>query len=207
MHYLGIYLNEGDAPSTFVIIHKKFKNLRKYYELIDVNRFSSPTDFSEIISKVSSIYNDRNYLKIKRVFSQDGRPSKKVPANPKIITGFKDKDINPFDDIRKNEIPVECLLIEQGGRDKKEEKEAITLGKNYAVDYHHMERTLSDVLIQKRLAINCTSPYAKDIKEVIQNFDTRTTSNPLFSCDLNYFLHAVSIPVWFTENVRQIKRY
>jgi len=112
VYYLGIYLNKNRSkPSAYAIIEKQLKNLKKQYYVIDVNEFPVGAGFSVIEEKIMKTFHDRSLLIVKKVFSQDRRPAKKVPAYPVIICGFDPEQGNPFTPIRQKEIPVECIML------------------------------------------------------------------------------------------------
>lgn len=207
MNYMGIFYNNEGRPSAFSVINKDLKQVKKNYTVLDIGIFSSTADFSEIDEKMVSIYNSREFITKKRVFSQDGKPPKNRHSPPKMIAGFMDQGKNPFTHIRKKEIPVECLYIEDDKKQASSPGKELTLGSDYFIQLEDIYQSAIKILKQDRLSIESKSPLASKISQMKDRFDSKTGLEPVFTGEDKHLFLAVFIPLWFTENIRRIVRY
>lgn len=205
MYYLGIYLNkDASGLSAYALVEKQLKNLKKQYAVIDVNEFPIGVRFSDIEEKIMTTIHDRSLLIVKKVFSQDRRPPKKVPAFPVAVCGFDPEKGNPFTPVRQKEIPVECVILSEDVTHQTKDAQ-LTLGDNHFVPRYHVLKTFSRVLNQKRFETDSTGFQSAD--RSFRNHILKARGNPAISLPDTPLLMAMAIPVWFAEHVRKIKRY
>ncbi len=197
MFYAGVKLGGNADFTTFVIVEKTLKNLKKHYVLKEIRQFSSDTDYREIENEIIKTYNDRKFIVNKRVFSQDRRPAKTVKAHPAIVVSFTGTDTSQADSLRKRKIPAEGIAIYDGNKWRKEDYGPICLGNNYYVPEGELIRNLSSVFGQNRLIIEDETLLAENLITEINTLELKE----------NDIISALSMPIWFCENVRIIKRY
>ncbi len=199
-------ISQGEA-TAFVIIEKSLKNLKKHYVMKSVRVFPSDTDIADIENEFEAIYNDRNLTVSRRVFSQDRRPAKRVKIPPLIVMAFTGTDTSRVVRLRKRKIPAEGISLCKEDTWRKEDYGPICLGNNYYVPEHEPLRIMTAVLQEGRLIIEGNIPDAENLIREI----TRSHSGPLPCCaesrSRENIISALSLPVWFSENVRTIRRY
>ncbi|QTA93716.1 hypothetical protein [Desulfonema magnum] len=197
MFYAGVKFGENADFTSVVIVEKTLKNLKKYYILREIKQFSSDTDYREIENEIIKIYNDRKFIVSKRVFSQDKRPAKTIKAHPAIVVSFTGTDTRQADSLRKRKIPAEAIAICDGDSWRKEDYGPICLGNNYYVPQGDLIRNLSAVFGQHRLVIETEIPFAENLIKELNGSELKEES----------LISALSMPIWFCENIRVIKRY
>lgn len=207
MYYFGVYLNPAPSmPSAYALIDKQLKNLKKEYRILDLNEFPSSATLSEVEEKIIAIYNDRALLTIKKRFSQDRRPSKKVAVFPTIVCGVEEAAGNPFAETRKKEIPVERLIFSNAPEEEPAKRE-LTLGADTYVPREAVFQAYLTVVSQGRLQgarefLGASFPD-QALGPVPAQSDGKAMEHiPAFPC-----LMALSAPLWFAETVRKISRY
>ncbi|MDM8525296.1 hypothetical protein QUF80_18145 [Desulfococcaceae bacterium HSG8] len=204
MFFSGMVLGKNEDSATHVIIKKRLKNVKKQYHLEDIMRFPPGTGYSEIESHIIKTYNDRKFIINKRVFSQDRRPAKSVRMYPTVIAGFTGTDTTRIDALRKKKIPVEGIAVYDEKKWRKEEYGQICLGNNYYVPGGELLRNLVRVFQQGRLVIEDHIPFAELLSSELTHL---SLTEKLSETKHTGIISALSLPVWFCENIRVIRRY
>lgn len=214
MYLVGIYADPVVRPSVAVFLEFSMKTLKKRYHVREIRQWANNENV-EIDSDIASIHADDRYTVMRRVFSQDRRPARNVPTPPTLVMHFRKTDSARIDRLRERNIPVEGFAIRSEGEWEKEDYRTICLGNNYFVPGADVQAAVSKVVCENRLGIDRDlSPAA-----LIAKFVNRIDRIPLFGMnpaspggpDLNSeqrnILIALSLPIWFRETVRQIRRY
>jgi len=207
MFFLGVNFGENTDFITFVIIKKTLKNVKKHYHLSMVKQFPSGTVYSEIENEIIRIYNAREFIVNKRVFSQDRRPAKNVRAYPAIVADFTDADTSRIDSLRKKKIPVEGISVYNGDTWQKEDYGPICMGNDYYLPEGELKRNLSTVFNQNRLSIDDEISSADLIRKLTHLEMKEEDTEGRLKKSQEDVISALAMPVWFCENVRLIRRY
>jgi hypothetical protein len=200
MFYTGITVT---ANATLVIAEKRLKNVQKHYHLKAVKRF--PSDDAEIEKEIGNIFNDRKFIVKKRVFSQNRRPAKNVRANPVIVMEFKQEDKQRIDKLREKRIPVEGISQCNETEWRKEDYGPIALGNNYYIPDGDCLKNLLTVFQQGRLIIDTDD--VSTAKGLTDELNTVLNPDELLNTHHSDIFSALSLPVWFCETIRIIRRY
>jgi len=195
-------ISDGEA-AALVIIEKSLKNLQKHYLIKSVRVFPSDTDCADIENEIAALYNDPNLTVTRRVFSQDRRPAKRVKIPPLIVIAFTGTDTSRLVRLRKRKIPAEGISLCKEETWRKEDYGPICLGNNYYVPEYEPMRIMTAVLEQHRLIIEENMPDAENLIREISRDHTLTHGDE----NRRNIISALSLPLWFSENVRVIKRY
>ncbi len=211
MFYLGIYFDETVDSAPLVILRKKFINVKKHYYIDEIRACFLPADIEQTQCKIDNICSDRKYIKTKRVFSQDKRPARIILAPPIIVAGSATKN-GKINLLRKKRIPIEGVFIQDGNGWRKEEYHRICLGNNYFVPRAVLFNCLMNVYSQNRLIFEIDMAAADDLEKSLDAcsdgvFNKNHSSIRTPPDDLKAMLFSLAIPIWFCENVREIKRY
>ncbi len=203
MFLLGVTSEKTTDITTFVIIQKTQKKVKKHYYLVAVNRVSN--DLSGVVKKIITFYNDKEYIINKRIFNQNGRPAKTVKAHPKILIDLAGTGADWVKELRLKKIPVEGFSINTSGDQKK--KCTIGLGDDYYVPFHDLVESLLSPFYQNRLEINNKIIYKEKIVEILKSINRDNASVYLSESEYKDIIRAISIPVWFREKIRYSRRY
>ena len=212
MFFLGVNFGESAGSATYVVLKKTLKNIKKHYHLNAIKRFPSGIDYPEIENEIIKTYNDRKFIVNKRIFSQDRRPAKNVRVCPTIVAGFTGMDTDQIDNLRKKKIPVEGISVYREERWQRENYGPICLGNNYYVPEGELIRNLSSVFKQNRLIIENEIPFSEYL---INEIEVLEMEKPLKEDDISEgrlkenddVISALSMPLWFCETIRIIRRY
>lgn len=207
MNYLGIFIGEDPLISSYALINKNLQNMKREYTLSDIGTFSQPFAFSQVKSKIEAVYNDESLVKVKTVFSQEGRPPKTVHAKPYIVGGFLDNGKNLFDPARDADLPVECVYIQKEKKAIPEVDYRKQIGANYAARPEKIDKVFINVLKERRLAVSPDSPLKKDMEEAVKTFDPKAGNIETVKEKLGPLFRAMAIVFWYNESVRKILRY
>lgn len=199
MYFIGAKSEKNTAAPTWVLVEKTLKNVKKHYHLNAVRRFPRDTPNTEIEDEIIRIYNSREFIVRKRVFSQDRRPAKTVRVHPAIVT-----ETAAAESLRLKRIPAEgvCLCDEDPWR--KEAYGPICLGNDYHVPRHEPMQTLLNVFGQNRLIIGDDVPLADALMSAMICLKNQEMPD---SDELSEILSVLSLPIWFCETIRSIRRY
>ena len=200
MYYIGIYYAiSPQVPSAYAVMEKSLKNLRRHYRLIDLEAFPSPCDDTIIHEKIKALHQDRSLFMVKKVFSQDRKPTKKVPTHPSVVCGFDASSPAPLAPLRKAGIPVDCLVFDEAPAGAQNKKPDFTPGQATRTSIPAVLKTLTTVIRQKRLDGENDARWDSLI--------TINDDDPINNMTHRHLLMAMAIPIWLAENVRKIYRY
>ena len=203
MFLLSVISEKTTGITTFVIIKKTQKKVKKHYHLVAVKRV--PNDLDGIVKKIIMFYNDKEYITNKRIFNQNGRPARTVKAHPKILIELAGTGTDWVSELRLKKIPVEGFLINTSGDQKK--KSTIGLGDDYYVPFHDLAECLLSLFYQNRLKFDNEMIYGEKIVEVLKNINMDNASAYLSKSEYKDIIRAISISVWFREKIRYSRRY
>ena len=207
MYYFGVYLSsDPSTPSAYLLMEKQLKGLKKEYHILDLNDFPSSATLADIEEKVRGIYHDRSLITMKKRFSQDRRPSKKVAILPTLVCGVENIIGDPFSETRKKEIPVErvifCAPPEESGAPRE-----LTLGCDVYVQREAAFQAFQTVCSQGRLKGDDAFFQATFPDPVSRSLPAPEMFSVLKDRALFSRLMVQALLLWFTETVRRIKRY
>lgn len=202
MYYIGIYYDiSPQVPSACAVMEKNLKNLRRHYRLIDLAAFPSPCDDTLIHEKIKALHQDRSFFMVKKVFSQDRKPTKKVPTHPSVVCGFKNETPSPLVPVRKAGIPVDCLVFNEDNARSRDKKPDFTPGQATHTSISAVVKTMSTVIRQNRLDGESLDPWGELRDSLL------TMNDGTIDPSHHHLIMAMAIPVWLAENVRKIYRY
>jgi len=122
-----------------------------------------------------------------------------------IVISFTGTDAGRLVRLRKRKIPAEGISLCKEETWRKEDYGPICLGNNYYVPEYEPMRVMKAVLMEHRLIIEENIPDSKNpIREISRDHSGSLTHGDGSRGNL---ISALSLPVWFSENVRVIKRY
>ncbi|QTA79921.1 Uncharacterized protein dnl_22030 [Desulfonema limicola] len=204
MFYIGAFFSENYDQAILSIIRQTLKNVKKHYHLINLQYFKPGTDYFEIEKQLISLFNNKELAAKKRVFSQDRRPARNIKVMPGIVMNFWNRDTSKIDRLRGQNIPAEGIsMLDAWIKDnqwEKEEYSTICLGHNYYTGKSDLLKALQKVIEQKRITID-NHLDTPGIYDLLYNQNQIKMKKDL---DIIY---AVSLPIWFKETIRIIKRY
>jgi len=214
MYFVGLYADPDVTPSVAVFLEFSMKTLKKRYQVREIRRWSNEEGV-EIDSDIAAIHADNRYTVMRRVFSQDRRPVRNVPTPPTLVMHFRKTDSARIDRLRERNIPVEGIAIRSEGEWEKEDYKTICLGNNYFVPGADVQAAVSKVVRENRLGIDREFSDAALMEESVNRIDQVSLSGedaaspdgPVLSPEQQNTLIALMVPIWFRENVRQIRRY
>ena len=208
MFFLGVTTGKDTNITTFIIIKKFLKDVKKHYQLKEIISLPADADSNEVEKKIADFYNNRTFIITKKIFNQNKRPSKIVKAHPGIIVDFTGKDTNQINRLRKNRIPIEGISKTNADRWKKE-KCWIGLGSNYYVPESDLLHCLVTLCKQKRFIIEKSTPAFETLIKKLEKITVKKKDSfkKLFGDELSDVLTAISITVWFRETIRYKNKY
>jgi len=195
MLLVGVHLN-----ATRVLLDQDFSHLKKHYRMLSIHRYSPMSQPAGIEDDLARIYSDKRYTDRKRLFSQDGRPSKMVRSRPKLIVHSPRGCTAIVEALRRRRIPVEGIFLDedQGWRQDDVGK---GLGYNYHVSTDAIEVVLSRVIAEQRLtceeSVNPTTGAGPSAEKIV----------PGPSDGEDAFRQALAAAVWFRETIRYNRSY
>lgn len=210
MYFLGVITNKK-KHTVFVIIKKILKNIKKHYNCEKIIIYNYNITDIEIENKIINFYNNKKYIITKRIFNQNGRPPKNVKAHPKIIVNFTGTQIERIKRLRNKNIPVESFSLSEN---KSWEKEycGIGLGNNYFVPLHDLVDCLSGLYEQKRLTIETSISYGKDLTRELDHLKTNNIKeqnnlNNFYKIKYYDIILDLSTVLWFREKIPYKSKY
>lgn len=214
MYFVGIHSGEGVNPGAAVFLELSMKSVKKQYHVREVRHWND-TDDSEIEKEIAAIHADSRYTVLRRVFSQDRRPPRNVPTPPTLVMHFSGNDTAQIDRLRERNIPVEGVAIRDGGKWEKEEYKTICLGNNYRVAGADVRASIAKTVGENRLRIDGNVCRAAELEGMISRIDdpslfgdpSDSSDGSALNPDQRNTLIALSLPIWFRETIRRIRRY
>jgi hypothetical protein len=214
MYFVGLYADPDVTPSVAVFLEFSMKTLKKRYQVREIRQWANNENV-EIDSEITAIHADHRYTVMRRVFSQDRRPARNVPAPPTLVMHFCADDRAQIDRLRERNIPAEGIAIREGGNWQKQDYKTICLGNNYWVPGTDIQGAVSTVVRENRLGIDREVFDAALTGELINRIDqvslfgeeAASPGGPALNPEQRNILIALALPIWFRETVRQIRRY
>lgn len=210
MFFRGVFL--GDQNTVVVCIKKFQKNVKKHYFLLDIQTQAVPFQNQNLVDDISAFYNNPEYIIKKRIYSQDGRPTKTVSANPGVVIGFYgDKGCWLADQLRSKNVRVEIVSVSQDRETLKSEEYNRGLGRNFYLQQAELFQKLSVVMVQNRLIVDPEKLSENDNLQLISTLLAKSnhqiediSENIGINMDMRI---ALSLPIWFRETVRYTRAY
>lgn len=214
MFFVGIYADPDVTPSVAVFLEFSMKTLKKRYLVREIRQWANQEE-EDIDSDIAAIRADHRYTVMRRVFSQDRRPARNVPTPPTLVMHFSGRDTAPIDRLRRRNVPVEGIAIREGGNWQRQDYRTICLGNNYFVSGADIQAAVSKVARENRLCIDRDLSPAAVIAESVNRIDrvslfgmnAASPGGPALNPEQRNMLIALSLPIWFRETIRQIRRY
>ena len=135
---------------------------------------------------------DKKYFTVKKVFSQDRRPAKRMTAHPRIVIFSENSEMSELELIRGQNTPVEAVVLNP------EQPGTIEANAGLGADHHvagdELVSSFNKAASQKRIIINCSLP--ESTKSKIENAAAQIE-------DIGDKHLSLLIPaVWFRETVK-----
>jgi hypothetical protein len=211
MFFLSLCPDDAGDAARILAIHQTFKNVKKYYRLIKIITVPRAMGDDDITAAVAKIWRDKDYSAHKRLFSQDRRPSRVVRENPRLIANCASAGERLVHDLRRLDIPVEGFFIQPSDLWSRESL-GKALGDNYRVRVFDLVCAVATVYAQNRLDLTHCAARADGLVHEIDKIKAALMENDAESgfadrikpSDL--FL-ALSMPVWFRENIHYHRPY
>lgn len=208
MFLVGIGPADNDDATVAFIFKKRLKNVRHHYHLIDIINIPFPIGADEIKAHIIRLHGGKNYITLKKIFSQDGRPPKMIRVHPRLIVNCTTAGQDVINGLREDGIPVEGFFI-QTIHGWKKETLGKALGDNYRVCISDLMNTLLDVYQQKRLDF---ADHLKKQNVLLKRLDglCKSKLDGKEIIDMVAFNEAavtLSLPVWFREKIRYKRPY
>lgn len=211
MFFLSLCPDDAGDAARIVAIHQTFKNVKKYYRLIKIITLPWVMGGDDITAAVAEIWRDKDHSALKRLFSQDRRPSRVVRENPRLIVNCGSLGERLLHDLRRLAIPVEGFFIQPSDLWSRESP-GKALGDNYRVRVYDLFCAVAAVFAQNRLDLTHCAARAEGLlceidkmkgalmeNDAESGFADRVNPSDLFV--------ALSMPVWFRENIRYHRPY
>ncbi len=212
MFFLSLCPGETGDFTTVLAINQTFKNVQKYYSLIKIISLPCAYNGNEIRAAVESVWRDKDHVTHKRLFSQDRRPSRMVQENPRLMVNYAAAGNRLAHDLRASHIPAEGFFIQKSGAWSRETP-GKGLGDNYRVSAIDLMDALGTVYAQNRLNIANATPHTDRLVCRLEQIKASRMQNTAACGDIADALEpadlvfALSIPVWFRENIRYHRPY
>ncbi len=210
MFLIGLNWNAGTGGAHIAILEKRLKNLKRHYRLVETARWPADASEATILDALIRRCNDPCWTVRRTVFSQDRRPTKNVRTPPLIAARFRKTDTGRIDALRARKLPVEGIAVTEGSAWRREDYTPLRLGNNYFVPGSDLQTCLSEVCSRERLTVAPSCPMADPLAAVPPRFDpffSFCPSNPPETGSNNEMWIAVALPIWFSETIRNIRRY
>ena len=111
MYLIGAELTGKTDFASMVLVQRVRKDLKKYYHVVNIKRFSFDFNGNDLIEEIFRIYNDRRYTTRKPRFNQIGRPKKMVNEKPLLFAAFCDNTVEEMLYLKKRNIPASCIFF------------------------------------------------------------------------------------------------
>jgi hypothetical protein len=209
LFFMGISPDKTERNTVVVVIKRYLKNIKKHYEPFKIMVIPVPLKDPALGHEITRLYQDREFILNKKIFSQDRRPTKTVRAHPKLILNRKPYE-NEVERLRTSGIPVEGVLPMRGNQPWIKHSHAKALGDDYDVPLRDLFKTLVEVHEQKRLVLNGDVRVVLNQIEMLKTAFTKEKENPgNFSegFEPSGVLTALSLPLWFNETIPYQRAY
>jgi hypothetical protein len=145
MYFAGIFISETLQKTSAVIVEKILRNARKEYCVQDIRELSSGNNVKSLVDEIRSIYNAPDFLRKKKVFSQDRRPSKNTFTPPLLVMGSDHNNPLIVQALRDQGLPVEGFFFQEDDGWRREDLKILRYGCNLYANRSDMKK-LSRVL-------------------------------------------------------------
>lgn len=200
MFYSGVYINNKNATASIVMIEKSLKTARKLYRICYIRKIDNCYTGDVLATVMKNISVDHNFIRRKKVFSQDMRPPKITRTPPAFFIASESNNEEVPGKIRDKNFSIEGVIYESNDKWHKKELRPMRYGCNYYVNPKDIKKALITTCSGERLQFEENSAFANELKRELPNFLNDETADS----DL---IAALSLPVWFCERIKQIKRY
>jgi len=205
VYLIGAELTGKTGFASMTLVQRIRKDLKKYYQVIDIKRLFFNSNGNNLIEEILRIYNDRKYTTRKPRFSQIGRPKKMVNEKPLIFTAFCDNTVKEMQCLKKRNIPASCIFF----IDENEWRTEIPgkcLKSDFYISKNILINTILGVIEQDRLIMT----NKEDVKELFEAFNEyrKIKDAHVRAQDVEPFddlVLALAMPVWYYENLLSIR--
>ncbi|MBU1169416.1 MAG: hypothetical protein KKD44_07610 [Proteobacteria bacterium] len=227
MYYSGVFIHEKQSESVVVVVEKVLRNARKEYHVKDIRTFSWEKDSKDLIQNLQALYDDPQFLRKKKVFSQSKRPPKNTYTPPLLIVSVKEGGDQLINRLRDNQIPVDAVFFDEAQGWTREDQKILRFGTNYHLHPSEMQK-LRRVLLSPNVILDQADSQHRILQREMDlclameanSFDwsvmfekgsgkiTPTYVWPhVFQDESFHLFPALSLVLWHCETIRQIKRY
>lgn len=200
MFYAGIYLNDDTKTASVTVIEKSLKSARKLYRICHAERVAHYTRGDVLITALESIRTNDSFIRKKKVFSQNNRPPKITLTPPLFIAAGSTNNEEAIRFIREKSFSVEGFLYEATAKWYRKDLAPLRYGANYHIDPEDVDTVLKKTSKKERLLFEAHDGIITELKEDLQRFMAG-------DAPVSDLVSALSLPLWFCERVKQIKRY
>ena len=211
MYFAGIYIHEKPNQCTAVIVEKILRNARKEYGIQDIRLLPSPEKTADLISEIRDLYQDPCFLRKKKVFSQDRRPSKNTFTPPLLVMAEMHHHPSVIQGLRDAHIPVDGFYFQNDDGWQREDLKILRFGCNLHVNRADMGKLEKILVSDSALTMDKTLDHAASLEEEkARCLAFKKTSGiwpDVFQEEGFRFLPALFLSLWHCESIKQIKRY
>jgi hypothetical protein len=202
MFVLGVFWAAPVAPGALILMEQTFKNLRRHYRIETVVEALPEVGLEALAERAAEIFEDRRYARIKRVFSQDRRPTKHIKVMPRIVLAPAADSAEAADYLRERKLPVTCVICRELAHWQKLDYHRICLGHNYLVSPGVLADCLAAVAAENRLGYP-----AGAVETATQVASLRAAVSHGSGWPPKGTALALAAAVWVAETLKSVKRY
>jgi hypothetical protein len=111
MYLIGAELTGKTGFASMILFQRVYKDLKKYYHVLDLKRYPFNSDVNYLIDSIESIYNNAKYVVRKPRFSQIGRPKKIITEKPLIFAACCDASLEYIQYLKQNKISSAGVFV------------------------------------------------------------------------------------------------
>lgn len=207
MILLSICPGHEGLGADFMIVRSLFRNVRKHYVLEGRRQVIFGKTSDSLEDFVRSEYQNPEFAKPKRLFSQDGRPTKDIVTGPTMVFDASQTGPETVVRLREDGVPVEAFFQDKIDEKGSWRKETIgqALGNNYYVPAGVLYDVLCCVLKEDRLIAGGKEDKDPGMVKLFEKMRTGSMAadNPVKPT----WLTTLAMPIWFRETIRYSRVY
>jgi hypothetical protein len=203
MFYAGIYCDDESGSCFAAVVEKVLKNARKEYRIAALRRFP----MADMVKEVRAVYGDLDFLRKKKVFSQDRRPPKTTYTPPLLILAVKSNDPSIVNSLRDVEIPVEGFYFRTEPGWNREEMKILRFGSNLHVFKDDFMKLVPALESSSILKFGENHDPAGDLGNEIEKTVEHVRSKGVLPSDIHGIVTGLLMALWHCETIKPVKRY
>jgi hypothetical protein len=211
MYFWGIHFQPKKEGVILALLQKSQKQLQKKYKIVALFPMAYLSGTQALAEAITKLYKDRKWSVRKRLYSQDGRPTRSILTYPTVVVCGVHEDANPLAlTLRNTAVPIQTVFIVPNGSWRRVEY-GRALGHDYYVSMAELVERAGHVFSQNRLRVgdipNKTAAidHPCSLANAVEAYlDAADASKELALADV---LPAVAAPLWFRETIPYRRAY